>query len=60
MIGDINRLRQALSLQQLSANEVRDHIKRMSVPCEVDKKDQNALVVQCQSQEVISCTSATL
>lgn len=46
MTGDINRMKQALALEQLSSEEVMKHLKRMSVPCEVDKKDSNSLLVQ--------------
>jgi len=46
MNADIDRMRKALSLEKLSATEVRDHIRRMSVHCEVDKKDNNNLIVQ--------------
>jgi len=46
MNADIDRMRKALALEKLSGEEVCDYIKRMSVPCEVDKKDKNCLVVQ--------------
>lgn len=46
MVADIDRMRKALSLEKLSGEEVRDLIKRMSVPCEVDTKDKNKLVVK--------------
>lgn len=46
MVADIGRMKQALSLEKLSSTEVRDHIRRMSVPCEVDAKDSNNLNVQ--------------
>merc|ERR1719446_1103002 len=39
-------MKQALALERLSSEEVRDFIKIMSVPCEVDKKDNNVLDVQ--------------
>lgn len=46
MVADIDRMRKALSLEQLSSTEVRDLIKRMSVPCEVDKTNSSLLNVQ--------------
>lgn len=46
MNADIDRMKKALNLETLSSEEVRDHIQRMSVPCEVDKKDKNVLNVQ--------------
>lgn len=46
MVGNLDRMRAALALEKLSAVEVRDHLRRMSVPCEVDKKDKNSLIVQ--------------
>lgn len=46
MNADMTRMRQQLSLEHLSGPEVRDLIRRMSVTCEVDEKDQNNLIVQ--------------
>lgn len=46
MTADIGRMRKNLSLEQLSSEEVRDLIRQMSVPCEVDAKDPNNLLVQ--------------
>lgn len=42
----IDKLKHALSLSQLKPIEVRDLLRRMSVPCELDKADQNILHVQ--------------
>mmetsp|Transcript_12417 Transcript_12417/g.23392 ORF Transcript_12417/g.23392 Transcript_12417/m.23392 type:complete len:637 (+) Transcript_12417:104-2014(+) len=46
MEADIDRMRHALSLEKLSSTEVRDFIRKMSVPCEVDKKKSNILNVE--------------
>merc|ERR1719440_1655086 len=46
MLGDIDRMKNALALQKLSGDEVVTLLKRMSVPCEVDKADKNQLNVQ--------------
>mmetsp|Transcript_53436 Transcript_53436/g.84794 ORF Transcript_53436/g.84794 Transcript_53436/m.84794 type:complete len:634 (+) Transcript_53436:71-1972(+) len=46
MKADIDRMRKSLSLEHLSSTEVRDLIRKMSISCEVDKKDNNTLVVQ--------------
>jgi len=46
MTADIGRMKSNLALERLSSEEVRDHIRQMSVPCEVDKKDNNALLVE--------------
>lgn len=46
MLADIGRMKRSLSLEALSSNEVRDLVRQMSVPCEVDKKDQNILIVE--------------
>jgi len=45
MESKIDRLKSALSLNMLTGEEVRDLLKRMSVPCELDKKDKNLLRV---------------
>lgn len=46
MRADIARLKSHLSLNQLTGVQVRDLLRKMSVPCEVDKKDQNILNVE--------------
>jgi len=46
MTGNIDRMKKNLALEQLTSEQVRDLIKRMSVPCEVDKKDPNNLLVE--------------
>lgn len=45
MKASISRMKQSLSLEKLSATEVRDLLRRMSVNCEVDKKDKDVLNV---------------
>jgi len=42
----VDRLKHALNLNNLTPIEVRDLLRRMSVPCELDKTDQNNLIVQ--------------
>merc|ERR1719401_3063307 len=46
MVSKVSDLKQALSLFDLKELEVRDLLRRMSVPCELDKKDKNLLKVQ--------------
>lgn len=46
MDADLDRMRNALSLGHLSGTEVRDHMRRMSVPCDVDKDNEKNLIVQ--------------
>lgn len=46
MVADVKRIKSALSLHELDEKEVRRLLCRMSVPCEVDKKDKNKLNVQ--------------
>jgi len=46
MKADIGRMRKSLSLESLSSAQVRDLIKKMSISCEVDKDDDNSLIVQ--------------
>jgi len=45
MPADISRMKQALSLNHLTGEQVRDLIRRMSIPCDIDKKDPNVLRV---------------
>jgi len=42
----IDRLKHALSLHDLTEVQVRDLLRRMSVPCELDAKDKNILKVE--------------
>lgn len=46
MDSKVSALKQALSLHELKETEVRDLLRRMSVPCELDKKDNNLLKVE--------------
>merc|ERR1719401_1704920 len=46
MVSKVSDLKQALSLFDLKELEVRDLLRRMSVPCELDKKDKNTLRVE--------------
>lgn len=46
MESKVDRLKSSLSLSHLTPEEVRDLLKRMSVPCELDKKDTNTLRVE--------------
>lgn len=43
--ANIARMKKSLQLDQLSSVEVRDLLRRMSVPCEVDKDDKDILRV---------------
>merc|ERR1712232_1354686 len=43
MDADIARMKSALSLHELSSTDVCNLMHKMSVPCEVDKKDKNLL-----------------
>merc|ERR1712160_84289 len=45
MESKIDRLKSSLSLQHLKPEEVRDLLRKMSVHCELDKKDTNVLNV---------------
>merc|ERR1712176_1688258 len=42
----VDSLKSALSLNELEAEEVRDLLRRMSVPCEMDEKNKNLLKVE--------------
>jgi len=46
MESKIDRLKNSLSLQHLTPENVRDLLRRMSVPCELDPKDSNTLRVE--------------
>lgn len=46
MTANIDRMKNALGLQKLTSDEVRDLFIKMCVPCEVDKKDRQQL--NCQ------------
>lgn len=46
MEANISRMKNSLSLQQLSGNDVCELLRRMSVPCSIDKKDTNKLNVE--------------
>mmetsp|Transcript_32995 Transcript_32995/g.83761 ORF Transcript_32995/g.83761 Transcript_32995/m.83761 type:complete len:629 (-) Transcript_32995:143-2029(-) len=46
MESKIDRLKSSLSLNHLTPEEVRDLLKKMSVPCELDAKDKNILQVE--------------
>eukprot|EP00931_Biecheleriopsis_adriatica_P023818 TRINITY_DN1496_c0_g1_i2.p1 TRINITY_DN1496_c0_g1~~TRINITY_DN1496_c0_g1_i2.p1 ORF type:complete len:630 (-),score=158.80 TRINITY_DN1496_c0_g1_i2:68-1957(-) len=46
MTANISRMRKALGLEKLTGENVRDYLKKMSVPCEIDKKDKELLKVQ--------------
>lgn len=45
MEAKIDRMKQALSLDHLTEKEICILMRRMSVPCEIDKKDKNTLLV---------------
>mmetsp|Transcript_4719 Transcript_4719/g.13781 ORF Transcript_4719/g.13781 Transcript_4719/m.13781 type:complete len:630 (-) Transcript_4719:124-2013(-) len=44
--ANVKRMKDALSLPHLTETEVRDLLRKMSVPCELDKTDSNVLRVQ--------------
>lgn len=46
MTADIARMKKAVGLEHLSADEVQRHILSMSIPCSVDKADANILRVE--------------
>mmetsp|Transcript_14934 Transcript_14934/g.34034 ORF Transcript_14934/g.34034 Transcript_14934/m.34034 type:complete len:630 (+) Transcript_14934:77-1966(+) len=46
MTADISRVKRSLSLETLTGEQVRDLLRKMSVPCDIDKKDTNLLQVQ--------------
>mmetsp|Transcript_43993 Transcript_43993/g.113713 ORF Transcript_43993/g.113713 Transcript_43993/m.113713 type:complete len:630 (-) Transcript_43993:171-2060(-) len=46
MESNVQRLKDHLSLPQLTEIQVRDLLRKMSVPCEVDSKDKNLLHVE--------------
>jgi len=46
MESKVSQLKAALSLHNLKETEVRDLLHKMSVPCELDKKDKNILRVE--------------
>lgn len=46
MTANLARMKQALGLEKLSGEEVRDYLRKMSLPCEVDSKDKELLKVQ--------------
>eukprot|EP00933_Yihiella_yeosuensis_P030614 TRINITY_DN24237_c0_g1_i1.p1 TRINITY_DN24237_c0_g1~~TRINITY_DN24237_c0_g1_i1.p1 ORF type:complete len:629 (-),score=136.45 TRINITY_DN24237_c0_g1_i1:88-1974(-) len=43
MTASISRMKGSLGLGSLKDTEVRDYLRRMSVPCEVDEKDKDVL-----------------
>ncbi|CAJ1461948.1 unnamed protein product [Effrenium voratum] len=46
MSASIPRMKASLGLQALSGEQVRDYLRKMSLPCEVDGKDKDILKVQ--------------
>mmetsp|Transcript_58316 Transcript_58316/g.94342 ORF Transcript_58316/g.94342 Transcript_58316/m.94342 type:complete len:629 (+) Transcript_58316:88-1974(+) len=45
MTASLSRMKKANGLEKISDVEVRDHLRRMSVPCEVGGSDKDALIV---------------
>jgi len=46
MVAEIKRMKTSLSLDHLTEKDICEYLRKMSVPCEVDKNDKNKLNVQ--------------
>jgi phenylalanyl-tRNA synthetase beta chain len=46
MEANIQRMKTSLSLEHLSAEDIKGFLNKMSVPCSIDKKDKNILHVE--------------